>query len=382
MYSVRSYGEMMADAFRTDAYARAIREVVKPGSVVLDIGTGTGLFAILAARAGARRVYAVEHAGIIDVARQFALANGCSDSIEFLRAISTEITLPEPANVIVSDLRGVLPFYETHLVALADARNRFLAPDGVLIPQRDTLWVGCVEAADLHRRITAPWSDSKYGVTMKAGRGLVINKWHRTLVKPEQLLSDAHCLATIDYATVEGPNFSASATLAAAGAGTAHGLCMWFDSILAEGVRFTNSPSAPELVYGHAFFPWPQPISLDAGDTVAIHVRATLVADDYLWSWETRICAASDCGEAKAHFKQSEFFGEPWSVDKLQRQAADHVPTLNYEAQIDRLILKLMEEQKTLGDIARQVASRFPMRFSRWQDALTRVGELSTRYSR
>jgi len=117
------------------------------------------------------------------------------------------------------------------------------------------------------------------------------------------------------------------------------------------------------------------------GDTIAATFRATLVGEDYVWTWDTRIAGPAENGRTKARFEQSEFFGEPWSAEKLRRQAADHVPTLNDDARIDRLILGLMEEHRTLGDIAREVASRFPRRFSRWQDALARVGELSSRYS-
>ena len=120
-YSTSSHGWMVADGARTNAYARAIAKTVRPGDVVLDIGAGTGLFAILACRSGARRVYAVERDDIIEVARQNAAANGCAESIEFLHASSTEISLPECANVIVSDLRGALPFYEHHLVAQVKA---------------------------------------------------------------------------------------------------------------------------------------------------------------------------------------------------------------------------------------------------------------------
>jgi len=94
-YSVAVYGEMMGDGVRMRAYEQALREAVKPGSVVLDIGTGTGIFAMLAARFGARRVYAIEPADAIQVARDIAAANGCADRIEFIQGLSTAVSLPE-----------------------------------------------------------------------------------------------------------------------------------------------------------------------------------------------------------------------------------------------------------------------------------------------
>src|SRR5579863_9313159 len=88
MYSLAGYGEMIADGVRMEAYARALRQTVKPGSVVLEIGTGPGIFAILACQLGASRVYAIEPDDIIQVAREVASANGCADRIEFLQDLS------------------------------------------------------------------------------------------------------------------------------------------------------------------------------------------------------------------------------------------------------------------------------------------------------
>ena len=89
MYSIADYGAMISDKVRMGAFVRALREAVKPGAVVIDIGTGTGIFALLACRFGARRVYAIEPDDAIQVAREIAVANGCADRIEFIQAMST-----------------------------------------------------------------------------------------------------------------------------------------------------------------------------------------------------------------------------------------------------------------------------------------------------
>src|SRR5437867_10461320 len=107
MYSIYSYGQMLADTPRLDAYVAALKTTVKPGSVVLDLGCGPGVFALLACKLGARRVYAVEPDAVIQLAREAAVANGLADRIEFIQNFSTQITLPEPADIIISDLRGV-----------------------------------------------------------------------------------------------------------------------------------------------------------------------------------------------------------------------------------------------------------------------------------
>ena len=175
MYSLHFYGRMLADRVRTDAYAEALRRAVKPDSVVLDLGCGPGLFALLACKFGARRVYAVEPDNTINLAREAALANRFADRIEFFQSLSTEITLPEPATIIISDLRGVLPWFQHHIPAIVDARARLLAPDGVLIPRRDVLWVAVVEAADEYEKIVGPWQDNEFGVDLSAGVSRITN---------------------------------------------------------------------------------------------------------------------------------------------------------------------------------------------------------------
>src|SRR5271169_3779806 len=136
-YSLSGYGEMIADRARTGAYFEALRTVIRPGAVVMDIGTGPGIMAVHACQLGAKRVYAIEPGEVIQVAREIAAANHCADKIEFFEDVSTNVTIPVRADVIVSDLRGVLPFYAQHIPSIADARRRFLAPGGKLIGRED-----------------------------------------------------------------------------------------------------------------------------------------------------------------------------------------------------------------------------------------------------
>jgi protein arginine N-methyltransferase 1 len=381
MYSISGYGSMIADGVRMGGYVQALRQAVKPGSVVLDIGTGTGIFALLACRFGARKVYAVEPDDAIQVARETARANGYAGQIEFAQDLSTRVALPERAEVIVSDLRGVLPLFQHHLPAIVDARQRLLAPGGVLIPLRDTLWAAVVEAPDLYRRHLTPWEGNSYGFDMEPARRLLANTWRKAQVTPEQLLTEPQPWAELDYTRIETPNVSAEVTWTVARAGTAHGLSIWFDATLAPGIGFSNAPGAPELIYGSAFFPWPTPVALAAGDTVAVALRANLVGEDYVWRWDSRIFGQGSPGQVRAQFQQSTFAGVPLSPARLQKRAAGHVPTLNEDGRIDRLILTLLGEGTSLGEIASRVAAHFPHHFATWQSALTRVGDLSEKYS-
>ncbi len=127
---------MLDDRIRTARYLAAIAEVVRPDDVVVDIGTGTGVLAIAAARAGARHVYAIEASGIGNVARATFDRNGLGDRITLIDGWSTEVQLPEPADVLVSEIIGNEALGEQVLEATLDARKRFLKPDARIIPSR------------------------------------------------------------------------------------------------------------------------------------------------------------------------------------------------------------------------------------------------------
>ena len=317
MYSLHFYGQMLADAPRMDAYAAALRETVNRDSVVMDLGCGPGVFALLACKLGARRVYAVEPDNVIGLAREAAAANGFADRIEFFEKLSTEITLPEPATIIVSDLRGVLPWFEQNISSIIDARKRLLAPRGVLIPGRDILWAAVVEAPEQYAELVSPWQN-QFELDLSAGTRFITNNWRKTHIKPEQFLAEPVCWNTIDYHEVESRDVRAEISWRAARDGTAHGFTLWFDSELGDdtsGIGFSNHPSAPRMIYGQGFFPFSQPVEITEGDRIELRLAADFVQDNYVWRWDTDFI---DRERVKASFKQSTFYGVPLSTAQLR----------------------------------------------------------------
>jgi len=374
MYSLSGYGEMIADRVRMDAYVSALRQSITPDSVVLDIGTGAGIFALIACQLGARKVYAIEPGDVIEVAKLIAQANGYADRIEFIHSLSTGAELPELATISISDMRGVVPLFQHHVPSIIDARKRLLDPAAILIPARDTLWAAIVGSPNQYRKVNN-WSDV-FGLDQQAARRMVTNSWWKARVTPEDLLVEPQCWGTLDYASIESPDMQSELSWEIARDGTGYGVLVWFDTVLAEGIGFSNRPHCPELIYGSAFFPWSQPVTLSKGDVVRVFLAADLINDDYVWRWTTRVDKKADPTQC-IQFKQSTFFGTPLAPDELRKRAGSYLPKLNQEGEINRFVLVRMDGATTSQEIARELVTKFPGRFSTFEDALARVGVLA-----
>jgi type I protein arginine methyltransferase len=374
MHTVFDYGAMIQDAIRMDAYGRALQSLITPQTVVLDIGTGTGIFALLACQWGARKVYAIEVNDAVQLAKELAVVNGYSERIVFIQNLSTKIDLPEKADVIISDMRGVLPLYEHHIPSIVDAQQRFLVPNGHVLPQRDTLYAACVEAPDIYAGFSEPWHRGRYGLDMHAARNVVINSWRKARVKPQQLLTEPSAFATLDYQTITSPHMIGKIEVSAMRSGIVHGISVWFDTEITEGITFSNSPLMPECIYGQGFFPLMQPVTVNTGTMITVNFRADLVGDDYIWSWNTHI-------EPDVHFKQSTFFSLPISLESIRKSSPVYTAPLNQDGQILLKAIALMNQQTKLQDIAQSLAQEFPQTFHNEEEAMSYIGVLARKYS-
>src|SRR5882762_2567167 len=189
-YDLPTYGKMMTDRVRTGAYCQALALAVKPDDVVVDLGACAGIFTLHACRLGARLVHAIEPNDAIQIAREVVHANGFSQQVTFHQAMSFQVELAEPCDVLITDPRGVLPLYEQAIPTIIDARRRLLKPGGVLIPQRDTIWAALVEANEIYSaHCEDPWRRSNDGFNLEAARQRRVNISGRHHLKRSQLLS-------------------------------------------------------------------------------------------------------------------------------------------------------------------------------------------------
>jgi len=365
---------------RLEAYVKAMEDVIEPGSVVVEIGTGTGFFAVLAARLGADRVYAIEPEESIQVGREMARANGVEDRVTFLHGLSTEIELDERADVLISDLRGALPLYGTHIPSIMDARARHLKPGGAILPLKDAIRVAVAHDPKSYREHVEPWSPAPEGFAMEPQRQRAVNSWFVQRVERRHLRTDPVTWVELEYDSIDSPDVEQPILWEVERAGTAHGLSVWFDASIGPDAAFTTGPDGPELVYGSAFFPFERPLDLRAGDRLHVDMRAKLVGEDYTWVWNSSLVGTD--GEERAAFEQSTMRGSPVTAERLRQRAGDFRPALSDDGRVDRFILGRMDGARSLQQIATDVREEFPASFESAGDALTRVADLSVRYSR
>ena len=142
--------EMLKDEVRTLSYRNAIMNNPQlfRDKVVLDVGCGTGILCMFAVRAGAKKVIGVDMSNIIDQAREIITANGMDDVVTLVKGKVEDVDLGlgpgGKVDVIVSEWMGYFLFYESMLDTVLLARDQYLKPGGVMLPDTATLYLSLI----------------------------------------------------------------------------------------------------------------------------------------------------------------------------------------------------------------------------------------------
>ncbi|KAI2611570.1 S-adenosyl-L-methionine-dependent methyltransferase [Hypoxylon fragiforme] len=161
---------MLKDAVRTDAYRDFIynNKHLFAGKTVLDIGCGTGILSMFCARAGAAKVIAVDASAIITKAQENVFHNGLSSIIHCVHGRIEEAVLPvDEVDIIVSEWMGYCLLFEAMLPSVLYARDRYLKPNGLMVPSHANLWVAPVADPQYIADTITFWRDV-YGFDMRA----------------------------------------------------------------------------------------------------------------------------------------------------------------------------------------------------------------------
>jgi len=289
------YRMLIADEARTSAYRTALREVVRRGDVVIDLGAGTGILALFACQLGARHVFAIEKSEVADAAAFLVRQRGLADRITVLHDDSRNVTLPERGNVLVTETLGMLAFDEGIAGSVIDARARLLRDDATVIPQRIELLLAPIDDADAWANV-AWWNEPQHGLDLSPLQPFAANTIHPCTIASES------CIA--EPAIAIGTDLSSSFVTGRAGFvakrnATLRGFAGWFSATLSAGARITNAPGSGTH-WSQAFLPLREPIALRAGEAIIVDLACN---DGALWRWSGSAGATS--------FDQSTAFATP-----------------------------------------------------------------------
>jgi protein arginine N-methyltransferase 1 len=183
--------EMLKDEVRTVTYRNSMyhNKHLFKGKIVLDIGCGTGILSMFAAKAGAARVIGIECSNIVEYAKKIVEANQLSDIVTILKGKVEEVTLPdgiEKVDIIISEWMGYCLFYESMLDTVLFARDKWLWPDGMLFPDKATLYICGIEDRQ-YKDEKINWWDDVYGFDMSSIRKVAISEPLVDVVDPKQV---------------------------------------------------------------------------------------------------------------------------------------------------------------------------------------------------
>ena len=261
---------LIADRVRNTAFEAALRSVIMKGvTTVADIGTGTGLLALMAAKLGAREVFLYEAAEVAGVAAKVLKANGARNCHLF-PCHSTEMVDPPKVDVVVSETLGNYALEEHIVETLADARKRFLKPGGVLIPHKLEQFVAPVASDRLHREFAA-WDAT--GFDLSIAKTISLNNIYVRTLSGKELL-EGKAWDAIDLGSDSRSSRKGEAGWNLKAATTIHGFAAWWRAELARGITLSTAPGAPRTHWEQLYFPLLSPIAAKAGETVGIALRS------------------------------------------------------------------------------------------------------------
>ncbi|KAK3285548.1 Protein arginine N-methyltransferase 1 [Cymbomonas tetramitiformis] len=254
--------EMLKDAVRTKTYQNVCYQNTHlwKDKIVLDVGCGTGILSLFAAKSGAKHVYAIECSNIADRAKDIVADNGYADRITVIKGKMEEITLPvEKVDIIISEWMGYFLFYESMLDSVLHARDKYLAPGGWVAPDLCTLKMVAIEDSEYKNEKINFWNNV-YGFDMNCMRKVAMTEPLVDCVDSDLIVSNHCTLKGVDIENIsreECSSFKEDFCLEITRNDYVHALVAYFDVSFNRchtQIGFSTSPTARQTHWKQTVF--------------------------------------------------------------------------------------------------------------------------------
>lgn len=267
--------EMLKDQVRTMSYRNSIiqNKHLFKDKVVLDVGCGTGILSMFAASAGAKLVIGVDMSNILDQAQKIVDANGFHDKIVLLKGKLEDIELPvKEVDIIISEWMGYFLLYESMLDTVLLARDKYLAPNGLLFPDIATIYLAAIEDQEYKEEKINFWDDV-YGFDYSCIKDIALREPLVDCVELKSVVSQPCAIKHIDIRTVKKEDlaFKVPFELKATRNDYVHAFLGWFDiqfSACHKPIQFSTGPQAKYTHWKQTVFYTPETMTVSEGDVI------------------------------------------------------------------------------------------------------------------
>lgn len=279
--NVENHHAMLRDYIRLAAYRRAIERSVGPDTIAMDLGCGSGILSFFAAKAGAKKIYAIERRpDIILLAEALAEANGFAEAIEFIEGASSHISessIQPKADLLVAEILGNGILEENVLEFTIDARRRFLTPGARLIPFQLDIYIFAFDSGlAMSRQEEVLELNDLYNMDFSLLAKVLCNKATTRMDRYNTLLnktmSEPVMVKSLDFRTLEETMFTTRFDLVALEDGQITSFCGYFKAHLDEDTILTNSPWAPATHWTQLIYTLAAPYLVKKGDKVTLEM--------------------------------------------------------------------------------------------------------------
>ncbi|KAF2745116.1 arginine n-methyltransferas-like protein [Sporormia fimetaria CBS 119925] len=267
--------EMLKDEVRTKSYRDAIYQNAHlfKDKVVLDVGCGTSILSMFAVKAGAKHVIGVDMSTIIEKAKEIVERNGMSDKITLLQGKMEEVKLPfDKVDIIISEWMGYFLLYESMLDTVLYARDKYLAPGGLIFPDKATIFMAGIEDGEYKEEKIGFW-DNVWGFDYTPLKDTAMTEPLVDTVDMKAIVTDPAKVVDLDLykVTVDDLAFRVPYQLKARRSDFVHAVIAWFDiefSACHKPIRFSTGPHTKYTHWKQTVFYLKDVITVEEGETI------------------------------------------------------------------------------------------------------------------